>query len=279
MVDAYDLHETSDASACSKMPIPKGETCMRANRIKQLWAEDRPAFGVWLSACSPFLTEHIAAVGFDWLLVDAEHSAVDMQTMVQMFQAISTGEAMPLARVSWNDPVQIKRVLDGGAYGVVVPWVNSRDEALKAVSACRYPPDGQRGFGPWRAALYGGRDYVRHANEEIACIIQIETVAAVEKIDDILSVPGVDGVMIGPTDLAMDMGLSPRADHPDDTHQALCSEVLDACQRHDVAPGIYTSGPDEAARRSKEGWRFLPVGSDIQFVLEQSIAATRAVRA
>ena len=163
---------------------------MRPNRLKQLWREGQPAFGVWLSACSPFLTEHLAAVGFDWLLVDAEHSAVDLQTMVQMFQAISHGETMPLARVPWNDPVHIKRVLDSGAYGVVVPWVNTPEEAREAVSACRYPPDGRRGFGPWRAALYGGRDYVRHANAEIACIIQIETVAAVECVDDILSVPG-----------------------------------------------------------------------------------------
>jgi 4-hydroxy-2-oxoheptanedioate aldolase len=251
---------------------------MRPNRIKRLWREDRPAFGVWLSACSPFLTEHVAAVGFDWLLVDAEHSAVDLQTMVQMFQAISTGEAMPLARVPWNDPVQIKRVLDSGAYGVVIPWVNTRREAEEAVSACRYPPDGQRGFGPWRAALYGGRDYVRHANEEIACIIQIETVAAVERIDEILSVPGIDAVMIGPTDLAMDMGLQPKADHPDPRHQALCLQVLEACRRHEVAPGIFTAGPDEAARRAQEGWRFLPVGSDIQFLLEKAISARRAVR-
>ncbi|MEE2778837.1 MAG: aldolase/citrate lyase family protein [Acidobacteriota bacterium] len=250
---------------------------MRPNRIKQLWQENQPAFGVWLSACSPFVTEQIAAVGFDWLLVDGEHSAVDLQTMVQMFQAVSTRESMPLARVAWNDPVQIKRVLDSGAYGVVIPWVNTPDEARQAVSACRYPPDGTRGFGPWRAALYGGRDYAQHANEEIACIIQIETVSAIESIDDILSVPGVDGVMIGPTDLAMDMGLKPRADHPDPGHQDLCREVLEACQRHGVAPGIFTSGPDEAARRADEGWRFLPVGSDLQFVLERAIAARRLV--
>ena len=252
---------------------------MRPNRVKQLWRDGQPAFGVWLSACSPFLTEHLAAVGFDWLLVDAEHSAVDLQTMVQMFQAISHGETMPLARVPWNDPVHIKRVLDSGAYGVVVPWVNSRAEAEAAVAACRYPPEGTRGFGPWRAALYGGRDYVRHANQEIACIIQIETVAAVECVDDILSVPGVDAVMIGPTDLAMDMGLPPKADHPDPRHKALCQKVLESCQRNGVVPGIFTSGPDEAARRAAEGWRFLPVGSDIQFVLEAAIAARRRVRA
>jgi 4-hydroxy-2-oxoheptanedioate aldolase len=251
---------------------------MRANLLKQMWRRDEATFGVWLSACSPFLTEHVAAVGFDWLLVDGEHSAVDLQTMVQMFQAISTAEAVPLARVSWNDPVQIKRVLDSGAYGVVIPWVNTREEAMQAVSACRYPPDGQRGFGPWRATLYGGRDYVRHANEEIACIIQIETVRAVERIHEILSVPGIDAVMIGPTDLAMDMGLPPRADHPDSEHQALCAQVLAACQDHGVVPGIFTSGADEGKRRAESGWRFLPVGSDIQYTLQAAISTLRTVR-
>ena len=251
---------------------------MRPNRLKELWRKDKPTFGVWLSACSAFLTEHVAAVGFDWLLVDGEHSAVDLQTMVQMFQAISTAESVPLARVSGNDPVQIKRVLDSGAYGVVVPWVNNREEAVQAVSACRYPPEGQRGFGPWRAALYGGRDYVRHANREIACIIQIETVGAVERIDEILSVRGIDAVMIGPTDLAMDMGLPPRADHPDPEHRALCARVLEACQQHGVVPGIFTSGAEEGARRARDGWRFLPVGSDIQYTLQGAIATLRKVR-
>ena len=104
---------------------------MRPNRLKERWREDEATFGVWLSACSAFLTEHLAAVGFDWLLVDGEHSAVDLQTMVQMFQAISTAESVPLARVSWNDPVQIKRVLDSGAYGVVIPWVNNEEEVKR----------------------------------------------------------------------------------------------------------------------------------------------------
>ncbi|MDX1383596.1 MAG: aldolase/citrate lyase family protein [Thermoanaerobaculia bacterium] len=251
---------------------------MSENRLESLWSAGEPAYGAWLSIPNAFAAELVARQGFDYVCVDLQHGVVDRGALLGMLQAISATEAVPLARVAWNDPVQIKRVLDGGAYGVVIPWVNTPEEAAAAVAACRYPPAGSRGFGPWRAALYGGRDYAAHANEEIACIIQIETVGAIERIDDILAVPGIDGVMIGPTDLAMDMGLPPRADHPDDHHRELCARVLEACQSRGVAPGIYTSGPDEAARRAEEGWRFLPVGSDLQFVLERAIAARRLVR-
>src|SRR3990170_7406156 len=153
---------------------------MRPNTVKQLWREDKPAFGLWLSSCSTFVAEQIASTGYDWLVVDGEHSPVDIMTMVQMFQAISTSNTIPMARVHWNDAVEIKRILDGGAYGVVIPWINTQAEAEAAVSACRYPPHGLRGWGPWRGTLYGGRDYRQHADEEIACIIQIETMQAVE---------------------------------------------------------------------------------------------------
>jgi 4-hydroxy-2-oxoheptanedioate aldolase len=251
---------------------------MRPNAVKQLWRDDQPAFGAWLSSCSTFAAEQMASAGFDWLVVDGEHSPVDLQTMVQMFQAISTSDTIPMARVHWNDPVQIKRILDGGAYGVVIPWVNTRAEAEQAVAACRYPPEGQRGFGPWRGALYGGSDYVQHANEEIACIVQIETVGAVERIDQILSVPGIDATMIGPADLAMDMGIPVLPDNPHEDHRALCNAVLEACQKHGVAPGIFTSGPAEGKRRAEEGWRYLAIGSDSQYMMQGAASALRTVR-
>ena len=251
---------------------------MRPNTVKELWRDDKPAYGAWLSSCSTFVAEQMASTGFDWLVVDGEHSPVDIMTMIQMFQAMSASKAIPMARVHWNDPVEIKRILDGGAYGVVIPWVNSAAEAEQAVSACRYPPLGLRGWGPWRGTLYGGRDYGQHANEEIACIIQIETMAAVEKIDEILAVPGIDATMIGPSDLALDMGLDPRPDHQDPAHQAACQRVLEACQRHGVAPGIFTAGPEEGKRRAAEGWRFLPIGSDTQFMMQGAIGGLRHVR-
>ena len=248
---------------------------MRPNKLKQMWRERKPTFGAWLNSCSTFVAETMGALGFDWLLVDGEHSPVDLQTMIQMFQALSIGNTVPLARVQWNDLVQIKRVLDGGAYGVVIPWVNNREEAVQAVRACRYPPVGIRGWGPYRGFLYGGADYTQHANDEIACIVQIETAEAVEKIDEIVSVPGVDGTLIGPADLAMSMGIEVKPDNPHPDHVAACSRVLKACKKRGVAPGIYTSGPEEAARRAGEGWLFLPIGSDTQFAVQ---GATRGLK-
>jgi 4-hydroxy-2-oxoheptanedioate aldolase len=126
--------------------------------------------------------------------------------------------------------------------------------------------------------LYGGRDYVNTANDEIVCIIQIETVRAVEGLGDILSVPGIDAVMIGPSDLAMDMGIPPVFDNPHPDHVTLCNRVLETCQKHQVVPGIFTSGPEEGARRAAEGWRFLPIGSDAQYVMEGGIHALRTVQ-
>ena len=251
---------------------------MRPNTTKRLWQQDQPAFGAWLASCSSSVAEQMGSLGFDWLLIDGEHSPVDLENIVHMLQAISLGQSTPLVRVQWNDPVVIKRVLDAGAYGVLVPWVNSREEAEQAVAACRYPPVGTRGFGPWRGVLYGGRDYVEHAHEEIACTIQIETVRAVERIDDILSVPGIDAALIGPGDLAMDMGIPVRAEQTDEDHQALCTAVLEACQKHGVAPGYFTSGPDEGKRRAAEGWRFLAIGSDTQYMMQGGIHALRTAR-
>lgn len=251
---------------------------MRPNTVKRQWADGEPSFGIWLSTCSTLAAEQMAHTGWDWVVVDGEHSPVDLLTMVQMFQVISTTDTIPMARVHWNDPVEIKRILDGGAYGVVIPWVNNRSEAELAVAACRYPPDGMRGFGAYRGFLYGGADYGTEANNEIACIVQIETVEAVERIDEILSVPGIDATCIGPADLAMSMGIPVRPDNPHPDHIALCNEVLEGSKRNGVAPGIFTSGPEEAKRRAEEGWLYIPSGSDSQFMARGSADGLRTVR-
>ena len=252
---------------------------MRPNTIKQLWRDGKPALGAWLGSCSTISAEQMAHVGFDWLLVDGEHSPVDTLTMVQMMQAISTTDTIPVARVQWNDAVEIKRALDGGAYGVVIPWVNTKAEAEQAVAACRYPPVGIRGHGPYRGMLYGGSDYRLHANEEIACIVQIETIGAVEHIDEILSVPGLDATLIGPADLAMSMDIPVAPDNPHRDHVAACAEVLAGCRRNGVVPGIFTSGGEESARRVEEGWQFISVGTEGQFLTQAAGGGLQMARA
>ena len=252
---------------------------MRPNTIKRLWADDKPALGAWLGSASTIVAEQMAHAGFDWLCVDGEHSPVDILTMVQMMQVISSTDTIPIARVQWNDPVQVKRVLDGGAYGVVIPWVNTAAEAEQAVAACRYPPRGIRGFGPYRGAMYGGPDYGTHADDEIACIIQIETIGAVERIDEILSVPGVDATLIGPADLAMSLGIPVIGDNPHPDHVAACAEVLAGSLRNGVAPGIYCSGEEEAARRVTEGWKFINIGTDGQYIGQGARRGLKTVRA
>ena len=221
----------------------------------------------------------MAHAGFDWLYVDGEHSPVDILTMVQMMQVISSTDTIPIARVQWNDPVQVKRVLDGGAYGVVIPWVNTAADAEQAVAACRYPPRGIRGYGPYRGGMYGGSDYAAHANDEIVCIVQIETIGAVERIDEILSVPGVDCTLVGASDLAMSMGIPVIGDNPHPDHVAACAEVLAGSLRNGVAPGIGCAGEEEAARRVTEGWKFLAIGADGQYVAQGARRGLEMVRA
>jgi len=235
---------------------------MRDNAIKKLWREDRPALGGWLTIPSAFSAEVMAHQGFDWLCIDMQHGLIDYQTALAMLQAISTTETTPIVRVPWNDPGIIMKMLDAGAYGIIVPLVNSRADAEAAVAACRYPPQGTRSFGPTRAVYYAGLDYFAHANQEMCCIPQIETAAAVENLDEILSVPGVDAVYIGPMDLSISLGLPPQMDGEAPEYAAARQRILEACQRHNVAAGIHTSA-FAALKRVAEGFRMVMVVSDL----------------
>ena len=242
---------------------------MRQNEMKKLWREDRPALGGWLTVPSAFSAEAMAHQGFDWLCSDMQHGLIDYDMALAMLQAISTTATTPVVRVPWNDPAIIMKMLDAGAYAVIVPLVNSRAEAEAAATACRYPPQGIRSFGPTRAVYYGGLDYFAYANQEVCCIPQIETATAVENLDEILSVPGVDAVYIGPMDLSISLGLPPQMDGEAPEYAAARQRILEACQRHNVAPGIHTSAL-AAPKRIAEGFRMVMVVSDLG-------ALTRAV--
>ena len=188
---------------------------MRTNRLKTLWREGRPAVSGWLSIPAPFSAEIMAHQGWDALTVDLQHGLIDYQTAVDMLTAISTTETVPLARVPWLEFGLIMKLLDAGAYGVICPMVNTREDAQNLVRAGRYPPAGTRSFGPVRAAIYGGADYVENANDEIVLLAMIETEEALDNVKEIAAVSGLDGLFIGPNDLAKSLGRAPRLDTDD----------------------------------------------------------------
>ena len=245
---------------------------MRANHARRRLAAGEPSVGTWLSLPSPEAAEHVSRLGFDWLVVDAEHNPVDIRTLAQMFAAMSATDTAPMVRIPWNSPENFKRVLDAGAWGVVVPMVNSREEAERAVSACRYHPLGNRSVGGGRHALSFGTsasDYYAHANDEILLVLQIEHVDGVEHADEILSVPGVDACFIGPNDLAasMGMGLGVPLESDEPRLAAAIRHVREACERHGVAPGVHASGADGVNQRLAEGFRYVAMASELRYTL------------
>lgn len=235
---------------------------MRENTVKAKWRAGEATVGAWLSIPSTYSAEIMAHQGFDWVCVDMQHGMIDYPDAAAMFTAISTTDSIPLCRVPWNEPSIIMKVLDAGAYGIVVPLVNTRAEAEAAVAACRYPPEGIRSNGANRAVLYAGGDYVQGANREIACMVMIETRQAIDNLDDILSTPGLDGVYIGPSDLSFALGLPPRMDSDVPLHVETVARILEGCKRHGIVAGIHTGGPAFSAKKIQEGFQMVTLTSD-----------------
>lgn len=250
---------------------------MRENTVKRAWRDQTVTYGAWLSIPSAFSAEVMAHQGFDWLCVDMQHGVIDYQTAVTMFQAISTTDTIPFVRVPWNEPGIIGKVLDAGAFGVIVPMVNSAEEAQAAVGACRYQPDGYRSYGPVRAAYYAGPDYAAGANEEIACIPMIETTAALAQLDDILAVPGIDAVYVGPADLSLTLGLPPAMDHDDQRFNEALRTVVAACKQRGITPGVHASAA-LASKRTAMGFGMITISSDLGSVAASAAQDLRSVR-
>jgi len=235
---------------------------MRMNRIKQLWREGKPAVGGFLSIPHCLAAEMMAHTGLDWLCVDMQHGCIDYSDAVPMLTAISTTAVTPLVRVPWNEPSMIMKVLDAGAYGVIVPMVSNRAEAERAVAACRYPPKGIRSNGPNRAVLYAGADYQKNADNEVLCIAMIETAEGIEKMDEIISTPGLDAVYIGPTDLALALGLAPVMDNDDPKHVACVNKILETCRKHNVIPAMHTGSAKYTQRYIDQGFKMVMLVGD-----------------
>ncbi len=244
---------------------------MRTNHVKRRLQAGEPSVGTWLGLPSPEAAEHVATLGFDWLTIDTEHNPIDVRTMSLMIGAIAASGTAPMVRIPWNTGENIKRTLDAGAWGIVVPMVNSREEAELAVSAARYPPHGTRSVGGsltgvrFRAA---GGEYLQHADDEILVVLQIEHIDGVERADEILSVPGVDACFIGPNDLAASMGVGVGVplEGTDPRMIEAIEETRKACQRNGVASGIHTSGAKGVNQRIAEGFQFLAMSSESAYM-------------
>lgn len=250
---------------------------MRENRLKQLWAEDKAALGGWMVLPSNISAEYMARAGFDWLCVDMQHGSIDYQVALGMLQAISTTDTVPIVRVPWNEPGIIMKTLDAGAYGVIVPMVNSRAEAEAAIGACRYAPDGYRSYGPGRVVLYAGPDYFPNANRTVLCICMIETREAVENCEEIISTPGLDAIYIGPSDLSVSLGLPPSSDQTDAVFTGALDKVLAACKKYGVIAGAHCGTTDVAKKRIAQGFRFVQVADDAGALLRSSMASLAAM--
>ncbi|NJN52906.1 MAG: 2,4-dihydroxyhept-2-ene-1,7-dioic acid aldolase [Gammaproteobacteria bacterium] len=252
---------------------------MKKNQALAAWRDGKQTVGGWLSIPNAYTAEVMARLGFDWLCVDLQHGLIDYTDLCSLLPAISTTETTPIVRVPWNEPYEIMKVLDAGAMGVIVPMVNNAAEARAAVAACRYPPDGMRSFGPIRAALYAGAGYAGEANGQVACIVMIETADGLANVGEIVATPGVDGVYIGPSDLALALGLRPVGDFGDARHQAAIKTIHEACRKASVAIGIHTSSVEATRGYLDAGFNFVTLGSDGGFLARAAGDDLRAVTA
>jgi 2-dehydro-3-deoxyglucarate aldolase len=243
---------------------------MLAGEIKEKIRAGRPSIGSWMSMAHPSIAEILAMAGYDWVVIETEHTAIDVSEVLRMIIAIEQRGSIPLVRLAWNDPIQAKAVLDSGAAGVLVPSINSRADAELAVRMTKYPPLGFRGVGLARAHGYGANfdAYIKNANTDGLLILQIEHIDAVNSIDEILSVEGVDGVFIGPYDLSMSLGVPGELSHPRVIEAQ--NTVLEATLAHGLIAGIHLVHPDTALndcqQAIKMGYSFIALGTDILFL-------------
>jgi len=251
---------------------------VRENTLRAIWARGEAVVNGWLSIPSAFSAEVMAHQGFDSLTVDMQHGVVDYQVAVTMLQAVSTTPTIPLARVLWGDPAYVMKILDAGAYGVICPMISTREQAEALVRACKYPPRGYRSWGPVRASLYAGGDYGDRANADLIVMPMIETAEAVQNLDEILSVPGVDAIYVGPADLSLALGCKPRLDQTDPPVVEAIQKIVAACKRHRVVAGIHNATPAYALKMVAEGYQFVTLASDSRFLAAKAAEEIAAVR-
>jgi 4-hydroxy-2-oxoheptanedioate aldolase len=251
---------------------------MRTNTIRTRWQAGEAVLTGWLSIPSAFSAELLAHAGFDCLTIDVQHGLIDYGAAVAMLQAIATTACIPLARVPWNDPAIIMKLLDAGAYGIICPMINTAAEAAAFAAACRYPPQGIRSYGPKRAMLYAGDDYLDHANATVLAIAMIETAAGLANVDAIAAEPGIDALYIGPADLSLALGRTQRTDQTDPLLVEALTTILAAARRHGKVAGLHTASPAYARQMIDKGFQFVAVQSDAGYLEAEARRVVGAVK-
>ena len=241
---------------------------MRANGIKQLWDNNQPVVNGWASIANTFSAEILAASGFDSVTMDMQHGLVGYQKVVEMLQAVSGYNITPMVRVPWNDPSMVMRCLDAGAYGIICPMVNTKEECEKFVSACRDAPRGNRSFGPARAKIYGGDDYLEYADNTLLNFAMIETSEAVDNLDKILSVEELDAVYVGPSDLAITMGYLPGV-YEKEVEDCI-SYIVKTCKKKNIKAGIHCPNGKSVKERFDIGYNLGTISADSALLTQAS---------
>lgn len=253
---------------------------MKSNPVRARLLRHEPSVGTWLALPDPVTAQLMSTTGFEWLTVELEHSPAGFDTAAQCFAIVAASGCVPLGRVPWNTVENIKRVLDTGAWGVVVPMVNSRSEAEAVVKAARYRPLGERSVGGQLHAASFATDaatYYARANDEILVVLMAEHVDAVANIDEILSVPGIDAVFVGPNDLHASMGVAPAFDSEMVEFNAALAKILASARAHGVASGIHVADAAQAQRRLREGWQMIAVASEAGLMLAKAAEVVGAL--
>jgi 4-hydroxy-2-oxoheptanedioate aldolase len=255
---------------------------MRENRLRTLWQKDQAVVNGWLAVPSAVSAEVMAHAGWDSLTVDMQHGLIDYPAMVSMLQGMSATPTVPVVRVPWLEPGIIMKTLDAGAYGLICPMINTREEAQRLISYANYAPKGVRSFGPLRATMVAGADYAQEANHTVVTFAMIETAQALDNLDDILSVEGLEAIYVGPSDLSLSLGCRPVFDNCDERAVQAFRHIAERARAHGVIAGIHNGTTQGALERIAMGYRFVTVGSDTRLMVagsQQILGEMRAKQA
>jgi 4-hydroxy-2-oxoheptanedioate aldolase len=252
---------------------------MRENKLRTLWAEKKTAVNGWLAIPNSFCAEVMALQGWDTLTIDLQHGLIDAAALVPMLQAMQATPTMPIVRVPWLEPGIIMKTLDAGAQAIICPMVNTREDAQRLVQYARYAPQGGRSFGPVRAAMVHGADYATAANANTVVFAMIETAQALDNLDAICSVEGIDAVYIGPSDLSLSLGCTPVFDDVDPPVAQAIDHILARAHAHGLKAGVHNGRTDVARARTAKGFDLVTVSSDARILIAGSQQILKEMRA